>query len=59
MLDCADAARQGALLQPLAAGSCSPASRQASMAAIPGDTALLQAVNELAQAVKALAPGRR
>lgn len=59
MLDCAEAARQGGLLQPLAIGSCSPASRQATMTAGLGDAGLLQAVNELAQAVKALAPGRR
>ncbi|MBG6071195.1 MULTISPECIES: caspase family protein [unclassified Polaromonas] len=59
MLDCAEGARQGAFLQPLAAGSRAPASGPSSMAAALGDSALLQAVNELAQAVKALPPGRR
>ena len=59
MLDCADAARQGALIQPLATGCRAPATRESPMATVPGDTALLHAVNELAQAVKALAPGRR
>jgi len=59
MLDCADAARQGALIQPLATSCRAPATRESPMATVPGDTALLHAVNELAQAVKALAPGRR
>ena len=59
MLDCADASRQGALIQPLATGCRAPATRESPMATVPGDTALLHAVNELAQAVKALAPGRR
>ncbi len=59
MLDCAEAARQGALLQPLAAGSRASGTRELPGAAASGDTGLLQAVNELAQAVKALAPGRR
>ena len=59
MLDCADAARQGALIQPLATSCRAPATRESPMATVPGDTALLHAVSELAQAVKALAPGRR
>ena len=59
MLDCAEAARQVALLQPLAATSHSPATRELPLAATAADASLLQAVNELAQAVKALAPGRR
>ena len=59
MLDCADASRQGALIQPLATGCRAPATRESPMATVPGDTALLHAVSELAQAVKALAPGRR
>ncbi|ABM36518.1 caspase family protein [Polaromonas naphthalenivorans] len=56
MLDCADDARTGALLQPLAAGSRAPASREpATTSGPPGDAALLQAVNGLAKAVQALA----
>lgn len=56
MLDCADDARTGALLQPLAAGSRAPASREpATTSGPPGDAALLQAVHGLAKAVQALA----
>ncbi|MBH2018892.1 MAG: N-acetylmuramoyl-L-alanine amidase [Burkholderiales bacterium] len=59
MLDCADDARAGALLQPLAAGSRAPKSREpATTSGPPGDAALLQAVNGLAQAVQALAAAR-
>ena len=53
ILDCADDARAGVFLQPLAAGSRAPQSR-GSMSSQTGDAALLQAVNGLAQAVQAL-----
>lgn len=59
MLDCADAARQGAFLQPLDSVGHAPATRALPMAGALAEAGLLQAVNELAQAVKALAPGRR
>lgn len=54
MLDCADGARAGAFLQPLGAGSLAPGSRALSASGAAGDTALLQAVNGLVQAVQAL-----
>ncbi|CAM3345273.1 caspase family protein [Polaromonas hydrogenivorans] len=55
MLDCADDARAGALLQPLAAGSRAPKSSESATSGPPGDAALLQAVNGLTKAVQALA----
>ena len=59
MLDCAESARQRTFLQPLSdAGRAAPAG-QATLAAPQGNASLLQAVNELTQAMKALAPGRR
>lgn len=55
MLDCADDARAGALLQPLAAGSRAPKSSESATSGPPGDAALLQAVTGLTKAVQALA----
>lgn len=55
MLDCADDARGGALLQPIAGGSRAPKGRGSAASGAPDDcAALLQAVNGLAQAVQAL-----
>jgi hypothetical protein len=59
MLDCAEAAREGGLLQPLASSGHACAIRTPPLAGALVEAGLLQAVNELAQAVKALAPGRR
>jgi len=57
MLDCADGARQDMLLQPLA-GKRPPQSRSRAPSALD-ETALLQAVSGLAQAVNTLTLGRR
>jgi len=54
ILDCGDAARGGAFLQPLATGGRAPIGRGSARSASSGDAALLQAVSGLAQAVQVL-----